>query len=190
MLNERGSLFALAHDLEAQAAAAVCERMPVVELVRFGNSGTECVQYALRFARAFTGRQLVVRFEGHYHGWSDVIHWSAHPSPETWGPPDHPAVTPETTGMTPGPGDSLIVLRLERRRRPRAVFADHGERIAAVITEPIVGNSGAIMPAPGYLERMRSIASDAGALLIFDEVLTGFRVHRAAPRASSASPPT
>ena len=176
VLRERGSLFSLAHDLEAQAARAVCERMPGVDLVRFGSSGTECVQYALRFARAFTGRELIVRFEGHYHGWSDAIHWSAHPSPETWGPPDHPAVTPESTGMAPGPGDSLIVLRWNDLDGLEAAFADYGERIAAVITEPILGNCGAIMPAPGYLERMRSIASDAGALVIFDEVLTGFRI--------------
>lgn len=176
VLRERGSLFSLAHDLEAQAARAVCERLPGVDLVRFGSSGTECAQYALRFARAHTGRELIVRFEGHYHGWSDAIHWSAHPSPDTWGPPDHPAVTPGSTGMAPGPGDSLIVLRWNDTAGLEAAFADYGERIAAVITEPVLGNCGAIMPAPGYLERMRSITAEAGALLIFDEVLTGFRI--------------
>ncbi len=89
-LTERGSLFSLAHDLEGEAARTVCERLPSVDLVRFSSSGTEAAMYALRFARAFTGRQLIVRFEGHYHGWSDAIHWSAHPSPDTWGEPDAP----------------------------------------------------------------------------------------------------
>src|SRR5664279_5077105 len=85
-INERGSLFALAHDLEAQAADAVSARMPSMEALRFGNSGSECVSYALRFARAATERTLVLRFEGCYHGWTDGIHWSAHPSLDEAGP--------------------------------------------------------------------------------------------------------
>ena len=79
-LEQRGSLVSLAHDLEGEAAAAITDRMPAVDLVRFSSTGTEAAMYALRFARAFTGRDLVLRFEGHYHGWSDAIHWSAHPT--------------------------------------------------------------------------------------------------------------
>ena len=176
VLRERGSLFSLAHDLEGQAAEALCERVPAVDLVRFGSSGTECAQYAIRFARAFTGRELVVRFEGHYHGWSDVIHWSAHPDEATWGPADHPAVTPGSTGMPAAGGRPLAVLRWNDLDGLEALFAERGGEIAAVLTEPILGNCGAIMPAPGYLERLRALTRGTGALLVFDEVLTGNRV--------------
>ncbi|HEY0389132.1 MAG TPA: aspartate aminotransferase family protein [Gaiellales bacterium] len=175
-LEERGSLVSLAHDLEGQAAEAIVSRMPAVDLVRFSSSGTEAAMYALRFARAFTGRDLILRFEGHYHGWSDAIHWSAHPSPESWGPDDAPTVTPGSTGMPAAVGDTLVVERWNDTAALERAFAAHGDRIAAVITEPILGNCGGLMPADGYLERMRELATQAGALLIFDEVLTGFRI--------------
>ena len=109
-INERGSMFALCHDLEEAAAEAVCERISSIELLRFGNSGTECVLYALRFARAFTGRTIVLRFEGAYHGWSDAIHWSAHPSLDEAGPVDAPGITPSTSGIPPELGQTLLVL--------------------------------------------------------------------------------
>jgi glutamate-1-semialdehyde 2,1-aminomutase len=178
VLRERGSLFALAHDLEGQAAAAVCERMPSIELLRFGNSGSECVQYALRFARAYTGREKIVRFEGHYHGWSDVIHWSAHPGLEQAGPFDQPLAVPGSSGMPAALAHTLIVAPWNDVDRLEQIFAERGHEIAAVITEPIAGNAGGIMPRHGYLERMRELTLDCGALLIFDEVLTGFRVAR------------
>ncbi len=177
-LTERGSLFSLAHDLEGEAARTVCERLPSVDRVRFSSSGTEAAMYALRFARAFTGRQLIVRFEGHYHGWSDAIHWSAHPSPDTWGEPDAPSVLPGSTGIPDAVGSTLLVAPWNDTAALETLFQRHGEQIAAVITEPILGNCGAIMPAPGYLERMRELTTQAGSLLIFDEVLTGYRVAR------------
>ncbi len=140
-INERGSLFALAHDLEAQAADAVSARMPSMETLRFGNSGSECVAYALRFARAATGRTLVLRFEGCYHGWTDGIHWSAHPSLDEAGPAGAPAVVPATTGIPPQIGETLLGRTVQRRRDARAHLrgarrrdrggdhrADHGQR--------------------------------------------------------------
>jgi glutamate-1-semialdehyde 2,1-aminomutase len=175
-INERGSMFALCHDLEGLAAAAVAERMPSIELLRFGNSGTECVAYALRFARAFTARTTVVRFEGHYHGWSDAVHWSAHPALDIAGPVDAPTVTPSSTGIPPQLAETLIVLPWNDPSALERTFAERGEEIAAVITEPIMGNAGGLMPAPGYLERLRQLTSDYGTVLIFDEVLTGMRV--------------
>jgi glutamate-1-semialdehyde 2,1-aminomutase len=175
-LRERGSLFSLAHDLEGQAAAAVTERMPAIDLLRFGSSGTECVQYAIRFARSFTGREKILRFEGHYHGWSDAIHWSGHPGPAEWGPADAPTPAPGSAGMPAAVAGTLIIGSWNDTAALERVFAEHGSEIAAVITEPILGNCGAIMPAPGYLERMRELATEHGALLIFDEVLTGFRI--------------
>ncbi len=175
-INARGSMLALCHDLEAQAADAVSARIPSIEQLRFGNSGTECVMYALRFARAYTGRNLVVRFEGHYHGWSDVIHWSAHPDMDAVGPAEAPAVTPSTSGIPPQIADSLIVLQWNDAEALERLFAERGDEIAAVITEPILGNVGGVMPAPGYMQTMRRVTADHGAVLIFDEVLTGLRV--------------
>jgi glutamate-1-semialdehyde 2,1-aminomutase len=172
VLHERGSLFSLAHDLEGMAAAALCERYPTVELVRFSSTGTEAAMYALRFARAITGRTLVVRFEGHYHGWSDAIHWSAHPTPDTWG--GRPV--PGSSGMPAELADTLLVLPWNDSEALEQAFTRDGERIAAVITEPILGNAGGLWPAAGYLERMRELTREAGAVLIFDEVLTGHRV--------------
>ena len=177
-ITTRGSMLALCTDLEGQAATAVADRIPSMELLRFGNSGTECVQYALRFARAYTGRNLVLRFEGHYHGWSDAIHWSNHPSLDEVGPPDHPAITPSTTGIPPQIADSLVVAQWNDADALRTLFAQRGNEIAAVITEPILGNAGGIMPAPGYLQTLRQLTEQHGTVLIFDEVLTGLRVHR------------
>jgi glutamate-1-semialdehyde 2,1-aminomutase len=179
VLEERGSLFALAHDLEGEAAAAVCERVPSIDLVRFGNSGTECAQYALRFARAFTGREKILRFEGHYHGWSDVIHWSAHPSLAEAGPAERPHVVPGSTGMPAALADTLLVAPWNDLEALERAFAEHGPEIAAVITEPIAGNVGGILPRAGYLERIRELTRKHGSVLIFDEVLTGGRVHKA-----------
>jgi glutamate-1-semialdehyde 2,1-aminomutase len=175
-LRERGSLFSLAHDLEGEAAAAVSARMPGMELLRFGNSGTECVQYALRFARTFTGREKIVRFEGHYHGWSDAIHWSGHPGPNEWGSASAPTPAPGSSGMPAAVAGTLIVAAWNDTAALERIFTEHGSQIAAVITEPILGNCGGIMPAPGYLKRMRELTAAHGAVLIFDEVLTGFRV--------------
>ena len=172
----RGSHFALCHDLEEEAAAAVCARVPSIELLRFGSSGTECVMYALRFARAATGREKVLRFEGQYHGWSDPIHWSAHPGLAEAGPLDHPSVAPSSTGIPSIVGDSLVVASWNDVALLEAAFAEHGNELAAVICEPVAGNAGGILPTPGYLERMRELATRHGVVLIFDEVLTGFRV--------------
>jgi glutamate-1-semialdehyde 2,1-aminomutase len=174
----RGSHFALCHDLEEEAAAAVSARVPSIELLRFGSSGTECAMYALRFARAATGRQKVLRFEGQYHGWSDAIHWSAHPGLPDAGPLDRPAVAPSSTGIPTVVGDSLVVATWNDVVLLEQAFAEHGDELAAVICEPIAGNAGGLLPTPGYLERMRELATRHGAVLIFDEVLTGFRVAR------------
>jgi glutamate-1-semialdehyde 2,1-aminomutase len=177
-INERGSHLALCHELEGQAAAAVAARVPSIELLRFGNSGTECVQYALRFARATTGRRLIVRFEGHYHGWSDAIHFSAHPDLASAGPAHQPTAVPGSTGMAGEVASSLLVLPWNDPEAIDRAFAEHGDEIAAVITEPIMGNGGGMPPAAGFLAQLRERTRAAGSLLIFDEVLTGFRVGR------------
>ena len=189
-INERGSHLALCHELEAEAADAVAARVPSIELLRLGNSGTECVQYALRFARAATGRRLIVRFEGHYHGWSDAIHFSAHPELASAGPGRAAERRPGLDRHGRRGRSVAAGAAVERRRGGRAAFAEHGDEIAAVITEPIMGNGGGMPPAAGYLERLRELTRDAGSLLIFDEVLTGFRVGASARRACTGSSPT
>jgi hypothetical protein len=151
-LRERGSLFSLAHDLEGQTAAAVTARMPSIDLLRFGQSGTECVQYAIRFARSFTGREKILRFEGHYHGWSDAIHWSGHPGPAEWGPADAPAPAPGSAGMPPAVASTLIIGTWNDADALERIFAEHGSEIAAIITEPIMGNMGALR-RPGHADR-------------------------------------
>lgn len=175
-LASHGSQLALCHDLESAAADAINARMPSLELMRLGSSGTECVQYALRFARAATGRRLIVRFEGHYHGWSDAIHWSAHPSLDEAGPADAPIAVAGTSGMPPEIADGLLVLPWNDVPALERAFLERGDEIAAVITEPIMGNGGGLLPHAGYHDALRAITRRHGALLIFDEVLCGMRV--------------
>jgi glutamate-1-semialdehyde 2,1-aminomutase len=176
MIQERGSLFALAHDLEAVAARKVCELVPSVEMVRFDNSGTDAVLRALRLARAYTGKTKVLRFEGHYHGWSDQIHWSNRPPLEVAGRRNAPRPVPNSTGIPEENAHNLLVLPWNDVDLLEKTIRAHKDELAAVITEPILGNTGGIMPKPGYLEAMRQLTAENDVVLIFDEVLSGFRV--------------
>jgi glutamate-1-semialdehyde 2,1-aminomutase len=176
ILQERGSTFALSHNLEYEAAEKVVKHVPSIDLMRFTNSGTEAVLAVLRFARAFAGRTKIVRFEGHYHGWGDPIHWSHRPIPGASGLPHAPRAVPATNGIAESYGNELIIQPwnepdiLERTIRTRK------HEIAAVITEPIMGTGGGILPADGYLKFLRDVTREHDVLLIFDEVVTGFRL--------------
>lgn len=161
-----GTLFAGQHPLEVEAAESICSTLGWPEMVRLGSSGTEMVQAALRLARAVTGRRVFIRFEGHYHGWLDnmLIKVDGH------------GAGPASAGQV---GDYLadsLVLPWNDLEAVRQAFAEHAGNIAAVITEPLMLNTVSILPKPGYLEGLRSICSELGAVLIFDEVITGFRV--------------
>jgi glutamate-1-semialdehyde 2,1-aminomutase len=171
-----GTMFALPYELEAEAARRVVEAVPSVELVRFGNSGTEVVLHALRLARAWTGRDVVVRFEGQYHGWADQVEWSHHPDLAAAGPRERPNPVPGSPGIPKAYGDTLAVLPWNDEGVVERLVRERGHDIAAIITEPIMGNTGVIPPKPGYLEFLRQITADHGIVLIFDEVITGFRV--------------
>lgn len=171
-----GTMFALPYELEAEAAKRVVEAVPSVELVRFGNSGTEVVLHALRLARAWTGRDVVVRFEGQYHGWADQVEWSHHPDLAAAGPRERPLPVPGSPGIPKAYGDTLAVLPWNDAEAVERLVRERGHEIAAIITEPIMGNTGVIPPKPGYLEFLRQITADHGIVLIFDEVITGFRV--------------
>lgn len=175
-LIERGSIFAMAHDLEIQASKLICDLMPSIQKLRFDNSGTSAVQRAFRLARAYTGKTKIIRFEGHYHGWSDQIHWSNHFPLEVAGRRNAPRPIPNSNGIPEVLSDTLIVLPWNDADLLEKTIRAHKDDIACVITEPILGNSGGIMPLPGYLEAMRQLTAENDIVLIFDEVLTGFRV--------------
>jgi glutamate-1-semialdehyde 2,1-aminomutase len=175
-LQKRGSLFSLAHDLEIEATRKICELLPSIKKMRFDNSGTAAVQRAIRLARTFTGKTKVVRFEGHYHGWSDQIHWSNRFPLEVAGRRNAPRPIPNSNGIPEVLAETLIVLPWNDVDLLAKTLKAHKDEIACVITEPILGNTGGIMPQPGYLQTMRQLTADNEIVLIFDEVLTGFRV--------------
>ena len=175
-IHEIGTMFALPYELETVAARKVVDAVPSVDLLRFGNSGTEVVLHATRLARAFTGRNVVVRFEGQYHGWADQLEWSHHPDLSAAGPSRRPIALPGTPGIPAVIGQTLAVLPWNDRDVVEQLIEERGQEIAAILTEPIMGNTGVIPPQPGYLEFLREITTANGIVLIFDEVITGFRV--------------
>jgi glutamate-1-semialdehyde 2,1-aminomutase len=175
-IQKRGTIFALPTAEEALLANKIIRAVPSVEQVRLCNTGTEAVIYALRLARAFTGREKVIRFEGMYHGFSDAVYWSKHPSIDQAGPDERPIAVPQGPGLSRAAGEHLIVLPWNDAEALRAAVARDGDAIAAILTEPVMCNTGCILPQPGYLEAMREIADSRGILLIYDEVITGFRL--------------
>jgi glutamate-1-semialdehyde 2,1-aminomutase len=175
-IRDIGTMFSLPYELEARAAARIVELVPSVELVRFANSGTEAVLHATRIARAATGRNVILRFEGQYHGWADQLEWSHHPPLDQAGPLGRPVAIPGSLGIPPEIGPTLAVLPWNEPDVAEVFFRERGSEIAAILTEPIMGNTGVIPPKPGYLETLRNLATEHSSLLIFDEVITGFRV--------------
>lgn len=167
----RGTTYGAPHEGEILLAERVAERMPALEMMRFVSSGTEATMSALRLARGVTGRPSIVKFDGCYHGHADALLARAGSGVATFGLPDSAGVPPEmTTHTLVAPHNDLDAVR--------ALFAKQPGAIAAVIVEPVAGNMGVIPPAPGFLEGLREITREHGALLIFDEVITGFRVGR------------
>lgn len=155
---------------ETELAELIQHFMPSCEKIRFVNSGTEATMSALRLARGYTGRDLIIKFEGCYHGHSDALLVSAGSGALTLGEPDSAGVLPELAAKT-------IVLPYNDPEALIATFKAHPNQIAAVIIEPIAGNMGLVPPKPNYLETLRTQCTANGTLLIFDEVMTGFRVH-------------
>ncbi len=167
---ECGTSFGMPSPLEVELARLVQDFMPGIELIRFVNSGTEATMSALRLARAYTGRQKIVKFEGCYHGHADHLLVQAGSGIATLGLPDSPGVPPATAQDT-------LVARYNDLETVKRLFEEFSEQIAAVIVEPVAGNMGVVPPVEGFLEGLRRLTSAYGALLIFDEVMTGFRVH-------------
>jgi len=173
---ERPHNYGAQHELEFLVAEAVCGMVPCAERVALTSSGSEAVQLAMRLARAFTGRSLILKFEGHYHGWMDSALFSYHPRLEEMGPAQHPNVVPGSRGQLSNAGENILVLPWNDAEQVAELFARRGHEIAAIINEPVLCNSGCLMPAPGFLADLRRISREHGALLIFDEIITGFRM--------------
>jgi glutamate-1-semialdehyde 2,1-aminomutase len=164
-----GLSFGAPTELETMLARRVIELMPSIELVRFVSSGTEATMSAIRLARGFTGRDTIVKFEGCYHGHSDSLLIKAGSGALTLGIPTSPGVPKALANYT-------VTLNFNDADQVREAFREIGAQVACVIVEPIAGNMNCVPPAPGFLEALRSECDRAGALLIFDEVMTGFRV--------------
>ncbi len=175
-IQQRGTIFALPTEDEARLAQKIVDAVPSVEQVRLCNTGTEAVLYATRLARAFTGRPKIIRFEGMYHGFSDQVYWSKHPDIAKAGPDAHPVPVPQGPGLPRGVEENLIILPWNDADALADAIEREGDAIAAVLTEPVMCNTGCILPKPGYLEAMREITQKRGVVLIFDEVITGFRL--------------
>jgi glutamate-1-semialdehyde 2,1-aminomutase len=169
----RFQLLGAQHELEVRVARKLCESIPCAELVAFGNTGSEAVQLAFRLAREFTGRRKILKFEGHYHGWPDGVLVSYRPAVPP-GADYHPQLG--SGGQTPSVLDDVTVLPWNEPGCVHELLKQHADEIAAIITEPVLCNSGCLMPAPGYLESLRELCSRFGVVLIFDEVITGFRL--------------
>ena len=166
---EKGTSFGAPCELENKLAEMVIDAVPSVEMVRFVNSGTEACMAVLRLMRAFTGRDKVIKFEGCYHGHADMFLVKAGSGVATLGLPDSPGVPRSTTSNTlTAPYNDLEAVK--------ELFAENPDAISGVILEPVVGNAGFITPEPGFLEGLRELTKENGALLVFDEVMTGFRI--------------
>src|SRR5665213_914629 len=168
---DQGTSFGIPNPLEVKMAQLVCGAVPSLEKVRMCNSGTEACMSAIRLARGFTGRDKIIKFDGCYHGHADSLLVKAGSGALTFGHPDSAGVPAAFTQHT-------IVVPYNEPEAVRAAFAANPQQIAGVIVEPVPGNAGLYWPMPGYLEFLRDITSANGALLIFDEVMTGFRLAR------------
>ena len=166
--SQLGLSFGAPTELEIELATRICDIMPGMDLVRMVNSGTEATMSAIRLARGYTGRDTIVKFEGCYHGHSDSLLVKAGSGALTLGVPSSP-------GVPAALADHTMTLTYNDPEGVRAAFAEHGERIACVIVEPVAGNMNCIPPSPGFLETLRAVCTEYGAVLILDEVMTGFR---------------
>ncbi len=166
---EKGTSFGAPTELETLMAELVCERVPSVEIVRMVNSGTEATMSALRLARGYTKRSKILKFEGSYHGHADSLLIKAGSGVATLGLPDSPGVPESVASHT-------LTVPYNDLDSAKLAFERYGEEIAAVIVEPVAGNMGVVPPLPGFLSGLRELTTQYGSLLIFDEVMTGFRV--------------
>ena len=172
----KGTSYGAPSPLEIELAKRVMDFMPSIEMIRFVNSGTEATMSALRLARAYTKRDKIIKFDGCYHGHADLLLVQAGSGVATLGLPDSPGVPADTVKDT-------LVADFNSLESVEALFKKYPDQIAAIIVEPVAGNMGVVPPLPGFLEGLRIVTKREGAVLIFDEVMTGFRVHKGGAQA-------
>src|ERR1700730_11358135 len=170
-----GTMFGMPHDMEWELAEEICQRFPV-EMVRFGNSGTEATMHAVRLARAATGRDKIIKFEGGYHGLHDAALVSVKPHAPDYGDINAPTAVPGGLGVPKASLANVVVATFNDLATVERRFKENPGEIAAIILEPIMMNVGLCLPQPGFLQGLRDIATKNGALLIFDEVKTGAKL--------------
>jgi glutamate-1-semialdehyde 2,1-aminomutase len=165
------------HELEITVAEQIQAMVPCAERVAFTSSGSETVQLAQRLARAHTRRQKILKFEGHYHGWMDGALHSYKPRPEETGPLEEPWTVPGSRGQVQNAADNVVVAPWNRLDVLAQILAAHRGEVAAIFMEAVLCNSGCLLPEPGYLNGVQDLARTHGCLLVFDEVITGFRIN-------------
>ena len=163
-------------EFQTALAQKICEMVPSAELVRFASSGTEATMYAIRTARSYTGKEKIVKFEGHFHGIHDYATWSFAPPLDQAGPEEQPIPFVQTSGVPAAIKDLIIPLPFNNLDVLERTIKTRKDEIAAVILEPICYNCGCLKPLPGYIEALRELTRDNDIVLIFDEVLSGFRM--------------
>jgi glutamate-1-semialdehyde 2,1-aminomutase len=168
----RGTGFAAANPVEVQLATILCERVPSLDAVRFCNSGTEATMFAMRLARAFTGKPKIARMEGGYHGTHDHAEISTHPAVMEAGPADAPVALPDSIGTPSWALEHTVVLPFNNAEAAERILRENAADVAALIMEPIIGAGGVIAATPEFVQRMRGITNELGMLLIFDEVIS------------------
>lgn len=171
-----GTLTAMTYELEIALMEKIVEMCPAVEMARLACSGTESTMHAIRVARAYTGRELVLKFEGNYHGFHDHLLWSTYASVDSYGSRRSPIPVAASSGIPKSMADKIITLPFNDFDGFERMMKAYGEQIAAVITEPCQGNCGALDPQPGFLELVRKLTTEYGAVFILDEVKSGFRL--------------
>ncbi len=159
-------------EAEVQLAKHLCERVPSIQRIRFGNSGTEGVMMAVKLAREFTGRHKIAKFEGFYHGYYDYLQVSVKSAPANWGPEDAPHSVPNSGGLSPSVIEEVITVPFNQPDRLEALLKQHGSSLAAFLVDPLATQAGSPIPAPGFLDRLTTLARQYGIVLIYDEVVS------------------
>ena len=173
---EKGSLAAMTYEMEIEVAEMMVKMCPALDMVRFACSGTEATMHALRVARAYTGRERIIKFEGMYHGFHDYTLWSTYAPVEAYGNYRNPISIPSSSGIPRPLGELVTTLPFNDAETLKKTLHSFGDQIAAIIVEPCMGNCGAILPEGNFLQLIRKLCSEYGIIMILDEVKTGFRI--------------
>jgi glutamate-1-semialdehyde 2,1-aminomutase len=173
---DRGAPCSYENETHEELARLLCETVPCCDLVRLTGSGSEATMHCIRLARSFTGRTKLLKFEGNFHGYHDQVMWSIGTPADKLGDETAPTAFPGSTGMVPALADQLVLVPYNRPDLLQRAFDQHGHELAAVLCEPIYYNAGCLIPSPEFMDLLRRLTRDRGVLLIFDEVLSAFRM--------------